>query len=348
MSPSKISAKIFSFSCIFAISTLLVATEAFSQASSLPQPKIAVKEPVYDFGSVEQGKVVEHDFLVENQGNAPLEIYRVVPSCGCTLADLETKNINSGAKVSIKTTFNTSGFWGNKVKTFRIYSNDPISPSFLLTVQGDVRRDVTVNPPRIFFGDVPKGTSPMKAATITASKDSKVAILEVTSHSNFISVSEQELNDRTRRGKRISVTLKGDLPLGIFRDRLVVKTSSTLNPTITLPILARITGDLIVEPGEVSFGLVAEGAPSPIAKSVRLTNKSANNIRILAVKSDSENFKADVEVIRPGKELEVIVTIQQMTTSIIKGNIIITTDHPDPNQKEVTIPVYGIIKKKGD
>ncbi|MEA3359806.1 MAG: hypothetical protein U9R17_10455 [Thermodesulfobacteriota bacterium] len=42
-------------------------------------PKIKVDMLIYDFGQVNQGQAVIHDFIVHNQGNAVLEIKNVKP-----------------------------------------------------------------------------------------------------------------------------------------------------------------------------------------------------------------------------------------------------------------------------
>ena len=42
-------------------------------------PIIEVENPIYDFGQVNQGAIVKHDFRVFNRGSAPLEIKRVKP-----------------------------------------------------------------------------------------------------------------------------------------------------------------------------------------------------------------------------------------------------------------------------
>ena len=42
-------------------------------------PIIEVENPTYDFGQVNQGAIVKHDFRVFNRGSAPLEIKNVKP-----------------------------------------------------------------------------------------------------------------------------------------------------------------------------------------------------------------------------------------------------------------------------
>ncbi len=47
--------------------------------SSLQGPKLFMEESQFDFGNVKQGKVLEHTFMVMNQGDQPLVIKKVKP-----------------------------------------------------------------------------------------------------------------------------------------------------------------------------------------------------------------------------------------------------------------------------
>jgi hypothetical protein len=42
-------------------------------------PSIAFSETTHDFGEVDEGVTVAHDFIVENKGNAELSITKVSP-----------------------------------------------------------------------------------------------------------------------------------------------------------------------------------------------------------------------------------------------------------------------------
>jgi len=48
-------------------------------AQQVHGPRLVVEERTHDFGTVQEGQVIEHTFPVLNQGNAPLEIVRVSP-----------------------------------------------------------------------------------------------------------------------------------------------------------------------------------------------------------------------------------------------------------------------------
>jgi hypothetical protein len=74
----------------------------------------------HDFGSVDQGKTLSHDFLVKNSGKGDLVIREIKPSCGCTAAVLEDPIVKPGSQTYIRVSFNTSGFKGEKSKRKKI------------------------------------------------------------------------------------------------------------------------------------------------------------------------------------------------------------------------------------
>lgn len=48
-------------------------------AEDIAGPKLVLKEKVFDFGNVIQGEIIEHAFIVANEGDKALEITRVNP-----------------------------------------------------------------------------------------------------------------------------------------------------------------------------------------------------------------------------------------------------------------------------
>ncbi len=108
-----------------------------------PQPKIAVSEEFYSFGSIGPTDVVTHDFVIKNEGDAPLTISRAYTTCGCTTADFSATVIPPG-KVAIVTLRLDAGYHDVRGQTVRrgviIENNDPKHPQVELWTQASVRR----------------------------------------------------------------------------------------------------------------------------------------------------------------------------------------------------------------
>lgn len=58
-----------------------------------PQVKVAIS--MKDFGKIAVSDVKTAEFILENSGNRPLEIYGVTSSCGCTFGEIEISGIKS-------------------------------------------------------------------------------------------------------------------------------------------------------------------------------------------------------------------------------------------------------------
>ena len=50
-----------------------------SSDNPVDAPAIAISETRFDFGDVDEGSVVSHDFIVKNNGGAELQIIKVSP-----------------------------------------------------------------------------------------------------------------------------------------------------------------------------------------------------------------------------------------------------------------------------
>lgn len=107
-----------------------------------PQPKIAVNEKFYDFGSIGATEVVIREFVVANLGEAPLTISHAFTTCGCTTAEFTSSVIPPGM-VSIVTLTLDAGFHDVRGQTVSrgiiIENNDPSLPSAEIWVQASVR-----------------------------------------------------------------------------------------------------------------------------------------------------------------------------------------------------------------
>lgn len=102
-------------------------------------PKLNFFETEHNFGTVNEGKVVEYIFGFENNGNAQLKIKDVKTSCGCTAALVSSKLVEPGDKGTLKVELDTSNIKGKMSRTVSVNSNDPKDPVKILTVYAQVQ-----------------------------------------------------------------------------------------------------------------------------------------------------------------------------------------------------------------
>ncbi len=130
-----------------AVTPVNAQTTTDADPSTLGQ--FAFDEIEYDFGTINEGKVVEHVFDFTNNGQSPLVISNITASCGCTSPEWTKTPINPGEKGMVKVVFNSTAKSGAQAPTVTIQANT--NPTVTrLRMKGSVT-------PKLAGGEAPAG-----------------------------------------------------------------------------------------------------------------------------------------------------------------------------------------------
>ncbi len=86
-------------------------------------PVMTFAETEHDFGTINEGDVVEHKFSFTNTGKAPLVIVSAKGSCGCTVPEWPKEPIAPGATGEMLVKFNSNGKPNQQTKQVTITAN---------------------------------------------------------------------------------------------------------------------------------------------------------------------------------------------------------------------------------
>lgn len=333
-----------SFVAALLVSVGLIASDAFTQ----PQAKASFPDTSFDFGTVLEGQKVTHEFAVKNEGAANLIIQRLVPACGCTAASSTNEPIPPGEEAKIKIDFDTTGFSGEKLKTVRVFTNDPDHSSVLLTVKGVVENDVSVEPRSVFLQDVIRGVpgpGNKKEVAVKVREGSDAQITSVKSFSRFLSIEELEGGPRRRR---FEVSVSPEAPVGELRDRVVIGISGAKESSINLPVFAAVRGKIIVKPEQLAFG-VLEG-DKVLMRSVKIENLGSEPIAIREVQSNHPAIVASYKEIEAGKSFVIQVRVdptkvEKSLRSAVTVSAIERATGIEPEGK-ISFNVFGLLPPK--
>jgi len=117
--------------------------EDFSKLSAVEMeeaPRIKFDSHLYDFGTIADNAVVEHDFKLTNTGKSDLFIRKVNASCGCTAVQPAKIQVSPGESTTIKAIFNAAGREGNQKKAITVITNDPKRSKSILWINGIVEK----------------------------------------------------------------------------------------------------------------------------------------------------------------------------------------------------------------
>lgn len=88
-----------------------------------PLPVLAFETIDHDFGTINEGDVVEYTYKFKNSGEAPLIIQSAQPSCGCTVPDWTKDPIPVGGEGYVKAKFDSQGKPNIQNKTITVTAN---------------------------------------------------------------------------------------------------------------------------------------------------------------------------------------------------------------------------------
>lgn len=101
----------------------VISAEERDKQISAGAPEISFDKVEHDFGTVDEGFVVETSFKVTNSGKSDLVITNAKASCGCTVPTWPREAIKPGESSEIQVRFNTSGKPNKQSKTITLSTN---------------------------------------------------------------------------------------------------------------------------------------------------------------------------------------------------------------------------------
>ncbi len=98
------------------------------------------KDPnFYDFGTVKEGDVIKHAFILKNNEAEPIHIKEVNTSCACTTPKVSATCVMPGKEVSIEISFDTKGYPGLRKRQLFVHTDSKKSSLVIFEIQADVK-----------------------------------------------------------------------------------------------------------------------------------------------------------------------------------------------------------------
>ncbi len=321
----------------------IVAVLAPGIAAAEGAPRLVVREPVFDFGSVERGATVEHTFVLANAGDATLRIDNVKSSCGCTVAVVSDRDVAPGREGRVTVTLDTARMAGTKTKTVTVYTNDPAAVSSGLTLTGQVLADVVVTPNPLYLGRLRRGEPSRHEAIVTTGRPGATFQVVAVEHPNPALHAHVEPR-ADGPGQRIVVELDRNMPLGRISEQLTLRTTSPREPVITLPVFGSVEGDVAVVPPQVTFGVASRGEDPERELTIRNRGRRPLGVTRIAVQPRQVSYR--LREVEDGVEYRLTLRLEDgAPAGKVEGAVEIFTDNPD--ESHIVVPLYAIVRDGG-
>jgi len=333
-----------------------LAAEATATPGSGAMPKMVFEKTQIDLGKLVEGPPVEFHFPFSNQGSGDLTIFEVQKSCGCTRAEALKKVLKPGESSEIQGEFNTVGQIGPRTKTITIVSNDPAQPKLTLRFDANVEQKVKVEPHGVYFRDVGIAETTSQTIRLTnvsgkpmrvtglrsslAAASARVVSPAAPAESGQPAVQSLPVAD-DKTPIVIEVCYKAPEVTGPFSGQLVISTDLPDKPTIDVSMNGAGSGDILVIPTTVYFGMVRAGElPS---RSFTIRSRSKIPFEITRIDTEGVDLEVTSEPIPDyaGYKIQARLNrVPDQSERMFKGHIRIHTTHP--KQPAVDVGVTGV------
>lgn len=325
---------------------LVPSLPALAQVGQATGPKLDVPQKVKDFGTVPQGKVIEANFQLANEGTAVLEVKAVRPTCGCTVVDFPRK-VEPGKAGVVKAKVDTSEFTGPITKSMLVMTNDPSDPTTTLVVKATVQPYLQVLPRPLVHVYAVQGEAVNNDVTLVAEKNRDFKVTKVEASVPFIAASVRKLAknelvpDKGETQYDINIKIGADAPVGPVNGLVTVHTDYPQAPEVKVRVFGVVRSLVHVTPSNIQFGTV-EAKVKP-GRNVIVVNNQTKAVHVTGAKIDDDAFATQVLPIEAGKRYQVSITVKpDASAGPHKTTLHIHTD--DPQFKDMRVQVVANIK----
>jgi len=214
----------------------------------------------HNFGTVAKGSKTEYRFVFRNIYEEDLHVVGVRTSCGCTSPTVTKQTLKTHETAEVVATFNTRTFLGQHGATLTVTFDKPFYAEVQLRVAGNIRGDVTFEPPFVDLGNVDLGKGSERQVRITRMGSTPWEIKDIRSvNPNF----EVVLSKPTRTGSQtvydLIAKLKPSTPAGYIKGQLILVTNDPRATQIPMDVEGRVVAEVTVSPQLLALGAVPAG-----------------------------------------------------------------------------------------
>jgi hypothetical protein len=288
---------------------------------------------------------VEHEFPVVNRTGGPVSILSIRPSCSCSSAWTDAKELEPGGETTLHVRVNLAGRTGPFDATCEV-ARDSGEP-WVYTLRTTIYERVAFTPQSLQFGAVRAGQELTAEATVSTwarGEDPPTPSLSVPHDAGNIHWTERESSVETLPGGMrlrktpIRVRAVPAAEVGVVQAALRAKTIGSSDDHLAeLRIAWALSSPYALEPQRVFFAGPA-GSSGSTERMVTLRRTDGRPIRIVAARSSSPAVKVRWEDRRESGEVEVFLALDWgQVVRFLYGDVRLTVR--DQQDWEVMVPV---------
>ena len=317
------------------------ASPAPVQVAQAPQqggtPRIAVDEPIFDFGRMEVGEKRDHTWTIRNMGDADLEIRNVRPSCGCTNTAVADDIVPPGGTTTLASTLDLPRQTGPVRKNIAIHSNDPQQGTLVVAFVGEATQAIVLDPPVITFQNIEQDEQASRTVEVRATEDDlsfQITGLDFATGQAF--GAETETVEEGRH-YRVHVSTLPPMAGSHISDYLTIETDHDRVSSLRLTMVANVLSDIVTAPDVLRLNAAH---PEAIKRVILLRAGRVTEFTVTGVDLPDPDMEYTVNERQPGMlyiEVDNIVARPELDGT----EVVVHLDAPSVPEVRIPITVVG-------
>jgi hypothetical protein len=295
-------------------------------------PRVTVTPESRDLGVVALGEDAVAEFLVRNEGGAPLTLATPVLPRGTSVEGL-VRQLPPGQSVRLRFKVDTLNANAEPQQDWTLVTNDADRPRVAVPVRLEVRPFLVVRPGQARYITVQHAREGTITQTIGAMDGSTFRVLRVESPMPFLRISFREALSVERQPGwtgsqwRVAVSLPSDAPVGALTGMVVVHTDHPRQKRAFIPVSGFVRPMLAATPPEAPLGELDRRRTVPL--HLLLKNFAEELIEVTSVSTDVAAVRAEIEPLEQGRTWRLkLFPVPDAPLGSFKGKILVHTASP--------------------
>ena len=308
------------------------------------QPPTRTEPPSsFEFGTVSQGTVITHVFVLRNPSAAPLRILGVNLSSGLRIAGFPAQ-VEPNQQIDLPVSFITSGMRGPYSGELRLRLDDPARPEAVFTVAGIVAPAIEFRPRAAFFVTGDRQTPARASIEIVNHQDAPLRLTRLEYPRERFDARLESIEEG--RSYRLSITLPTDAAAGVREDviRLHADDGRILRVAANTRLRERVyTFPAAVDLGTIPHALLADDGGDVPAQTLMVYQVGGGDFQARFT-TDIKGLAIAAERGPKGDRWQATVTLERSAAAAagpIEGHIVIETN--DQEFPRLVVPVKGSV-----
>jgi hypothetical protein len=220
-------------------------------------------EPVHDLGTVARGSRIKHRFRLVNTTSQDVHIVDWQTKCGCTEVKVGARTIPAGTQTFVEATLDTTRFEGPKSSGLVLHFDRPTPASKDLSFRCVIRGDIQLSPGVVDVGTITRGKPAEQTLLLTYNGgQANWGVFGIETGSPHVVVQADEVpgsRSATSVQYRLMARIEPTVPLGYFKDEILLKTNDPNSAVIPISVAANVQGAVVLSPAILTLGTYKPG-----------------------------------------------------------------------------------------